>query len=78
MDEILDKLGFGEYNDGAGDYGERRLYKDGKIICKVIIMDMVKDYWTNELPEYEYYFSDENTHEPIENEGDLLKLIREK
>lgn len=76
MDEVLDKLGFGEYTDGAGDYGERRVYKDGKLKCRVVIMDMVEDYWSGELPEHEYYFVDDNKWEPIESEQDLLNFLR--
>ena len=75
MDEVLDKLGFAPYNDGSGDYGDRRLISNNKI--RVIIMDMVEDYWTGELPECEYYFVDGKKWECIENEQELLNLMED-
>lgn len=75
MEKVLDVLGFSEYQDGSGDYGYRALRKDNKIVCKVIIMDMVPDYWTDELPEFEYIYNKDDVYIPIESEENLKILI---
>lgn len=59
---VLDKYGFDDYNDGAGDYGERRLYEDlgvnknprYKIKHTIIIKDMTPCYYDNEYPDYQF------------------------
>ena len=54
INEELDNLGFGIYNDGSGDYGERRLIKNNIVICIIIINDMVADYF-GDYPDFIFY-----------------------
>jgi len=56
IDDEMDKIGFGEYNDGSGDFGTRRLYKEGdRLVFEIMIMDMCQEYWTNEYPDNQFY-----------------------
>lgn len=63
IDDKMDELGFGGYNDGSGDFGTRRYCKsgpdtpavDGEMVWVVMIMDMYQEYWTNEYPDAQFY-----------------------
>ena len=72
-DEFLDKLGYTEYHDGAGDYGERKLrvkLSNGLwyTLSTVYCMDNLGD---NYFPEGNPYFANEN-FEPIEFVDEII------
>ena len=78
IDDYLDVLGFSPYQDGSGDYGERRLWIDD-VLYRIWIHDMVGDYWSNEYPDNQFYLQigkDFSRHpfETIEELNSLLGL----
>ena len=76
----MDELGFSEYQDGAGDFGERRFRRTvGKdiLLFNVFVMDMEEDYY-GDTPENQFYgIIDSCNQVPIDTREELEQFINE-
>ena len=81
-DDVLDKLGFGEYMDGTGDYGTRTLvFKNGQAF-RIVEQDQKDDdtdgHWTGGIYlSNKWYFSGSFAIPEIKTKDSDLYFIHE-